>query len=562
MPASLKWGRQHAVPPSFYLQRNCNLMKLRLMKLRIFLAWLFILPLASAARAEGTNQFRGVYLEPGKTATDYRNVALNPLDTTNREPVSFPHATSNSEYNQHEFAARCAIDGNHRNDDVHGCGSWGPQKQPDIWWRLDFGRPVELDKLVLYLRAAWTPPDAPHDSYWQEATVEFSDGSTEKLMLKQVATGQEFTFPKRIVSWLVLKNLKPAADKWCALCEFEAWGQDAGEFAYMPDAAFAAQLRQDPLVVKAMAAMMGFQRYSWEQGVAGQALLEAGERDAAIALARASLIYVNQNGVVAAQGGSTTDPLMLGDCLWWSARSTGDPELVKAADNMLQFALKGAPRAVDGTPFHQAASQEMWSDGSFTTPPFLAAAGRPDEAIAQLLGVHRRLWDADKKLMHHRWSEPKQTMVDPHFWGGGNGWTAAAFARVLRSLPADRTADREQLAALLKELLDGCLAHQRPDGLFYDKVDDSSSFVETDLAAMLAYAIYESVRGGWLPESYLPRADLMREAVRAKMDRLGFIQGVAGAPNFNRPGISAEGQAFFILMEASARKAGRPAPAH
>jgi rhamnogalacturonyl hydrolase YesR len=253
---------------------------------------------------------------------------------------------------------------------------------------------------------------------------------------------------------------------------------------------------------------------------------------------------------------------MLGDCLWWSARSTGDPELVKAADNMLQFALKGAPRAVDGTPFHQAASQEMWSDGSFTTPPFLAAAGRPDEAIAQLLGVHRRLWDADKKLMHHRWSEPKQTMVDPHFWGGGNGWTAAAFARVLRSLPADRTADREQLAALLKELLDGCLAHQRPDGLFYDKVDDSSSFVETDLAAMLAYAIYESVRGGWLPESYLPRADLMREAVRAKMDRLGFIQGVAGAPNFNRPGISAEGQAFFILMEASARKAGRPAPAH
>ncbi len=527
-----------------------------------FLIGLLILPLASAALADGTNQFCGVYLEPGKTSADYRNVALNPLDSTNREPVSFPHATSNSEYNQREFAARCAIDGNRRDDDVHDCGSWGPQKQPDIWWRLDFGRPVELDKLVLFLRAAWTPADAPHDSYWQEATIEFSDGSTEKLTLKQVATGQEFPMAKRTVSWLVLKNLKPAADKWCALCEFEAWGRDAAEFAYVPDAAFAAQLRQDPLVGKAMAAMMGFQRASWEQGVAGQALLEAGERDTAIALARASLIYVNQNGVVAAQGGSTTDPLMLGDCLWWSARSTDDPELVKAADNMLQFALKGTPRATDGTPFHQAASQEMWSDGSFTTPPFLAAAGQPDAAIAQLLGVHRRLWDADKKLMHHRWSEPKQTLVGPSFWGGGNGWTAAAFARVLRSLPAGRTADREQLAAMLKELLDGCLAHQRPDGLFYDKVDDPSSFVETDLAAMLAYAIYESVRGGWLPESYLARADQMRAAVRAKVDQFGFVQGVAGAPQFDRPGISAESQAFFILMEASARKAGRPTPAH
>ena len=91
---------------------------------------LLTLSLASTAFADGTNQFRGVYLEPGKTAADYRNVALNPLDTTNREPVSFPHATSNSEYNQREFAARCAIDGNRRNDDVHGCGSWGLEKEP------------------------------------------------------------------------------------------------------------------------------------------------------------------------------------------------------------------------------------------------------------------------------------------------------------------------------------------------------------------------------------------------------------------------------------------------
>jgi len=538
-------------------------MKLRLMKqLQKHLAGLLILTVASAVWAEGTNLFRGVYLEPGKTVTDYRNVALNPLDSTNREPVSFPHATSNSEYNQHEFAARCAIDGNRRNNDVHGLGSWGPQKQPDVWWRLDFGRPVEIDKLVLFLRAAWTPADAPHDSYWEQATIEFSDGSTEKLALKQVASGQEFPLAKRTVSWLVLKNLKPAADQWCALCEFEAWGWDAAEFAYVPDAAFAAQLRQDPLVAKAMAAMMGFQRASWEQGVAGQALLEAGERDAAIALARASLIYVNQDGVVAALNGSTTDPLMLGDCLWWSACTTRNAELVKAADNMLQFALQGAFHATDGTPYHQASSQEMWADGSFTTPPFLAAAGRPDEAVAQLLGVHRRLWDADKKLMHHRWSEKKQALVGPAFWGGGNGWTAAAFARVIRSLPPDRTAEREQLAAKLKELLDGCLAHQRPDGLFYNDVDNPSSFVETDLAAMLAYAIYESVRGGWLPESYLTRADQMRAAVRAKVDRFGFVQGVAGAPHFDRPGVSAEGQAFFILMEAAARKAGRPTPAH
>ena len=525
-----------------------------------FLAPLLLLLLALSLRAEVTHYFRGVYLEPGKTGADHRNVALNPEDSISREPVSFPHATSNSEYNQQEFAARCAIDGNRRNDDVHGGGSWGPQKEPGIWWRLDFGRPVELDKLVLFLRAAWTPVDKPHDSYWQEATVECSDGTTEKLVLRQVATGQEFPLARRTISWLVLKNLKPAGDQWCALSEFEAWGRDAAPFAYVPDAAFAAQLRQDPLVAKALTAMLGFQRASWEQGVAGQALLEAGERDATIALARASLVHVNQSGVVAASGGSTTDPLMLGDCLWWSARQTGDPVLGKAADDMLQFALHGAPRAADGTPFHQASTQEMWADGSFTTPPFLAAAGRGDEATAHLLGVCHRLWDADKKLMHHRWSEAKHTLIGPAFWGGGNGWTAAAFARVLRSLPPERTEDRAELAAKLKDLLEGCLAHQRPDGLFYDEVDNPSSYVETNLAAMLAYAIYESVRGGWLSESYLPRADQMRAAVRAKVDRFGFVQGVAGAPSFDKPGVSTEGQAFFILMEAAARKAGRPIP--
>ena len=182
---------------------------------------------AGLSFAAEMNRLHAVYREPGKAAADYRNVALNPTAATNREPVSYPHASSNSEYNHREFAARCAIDGNRRNDDVHGCGSWGPQRQPDIWWRLDFGRPVEIDKLVFYLRAAWKPDNNPHDSYWEEATVEFSDGSTEKLALKKLATAQEIPLKKRTVTWLVLKNLKPVEDKWCALCEFEAWGRDA-----------------------------------------------------------------------------------------------------------------------------------------------------------------------------------------------------------------------------------------------------------------------------------------------------------------------------------------------
>ena len=243
---------------------------------------------------------------------------------------------------------------------------------------------------------------------------------------------------------------------------------------------------------------------------------------------------------------------MAGEAVLRAAQITGDPALGKAVTNMLDFALKSGARAADGTLFHTG--QQIWSDSFHTSPPFLAAAGHYDEAIQQIEGHRKRLWNPEKKLMAHIWDESGQRFQDRSFWGGGQGWAAAGIARVIRALPESRGADKARLAGYLKDLLDGCLAHQRPSGLFGNTVDDANSFEETDLAQMLAYSIYESVRGGWLPDSYLPAADRMRLAAEAKVDADGFVQGVCGAPNFSRPGISAEGQAFFLMMEASGVK--------
>jgi rhamnogalacturonyl hydrolase YesR len=107
----------------------------------------------------------------------------------------------------------------------------------------------------------------------------------------------------------------------------------------------------------------------------------------------------------------------------------------------------------------------------------------------------------------------------------------------------------------VRELLDGCLVHQRPDGLFHNIVDQPSTFVETNLAQMLAFTIYTGLAGGWLPAQYRAAADKMRQAAYSKMDAEGFVQGVCGAPNFDRPGLSTEGQAFSIMMEAAAQRA-------
>ena len=111
---------------------------------------------------------------------------------------------------------------------------------------------------------------------------------------------------------------------------------------------------------------------------------------------------------------------------------------------------------------------------------------------------------------------------------------------------------------MLKELLDGCLAHQRPDGLFYDKVDDPSSFVETDLAAMLAYAIYESVRGGWLPESYLAAR---RPDARggARQDGSFRICSGSGGRAALRPAGHLGGRPGLFHFDGSLRAQSRPA---
>jgi len=343
------------------------------------------------------------------------------------------------------------------------------------------------------------------------------------------------------------------------LCAVVMVANSSSAFGAEPSSASASTLFTDPLVIKVQNAALTMQRKSWEQGVLATAFVEAGEYELAIQLAKASSIYTSKNGVVAALDGAPVDPLMAGEAVWLAAKLTGDPALRKNADDMLAWTLNIAPRATDGTLYH--AGRTIWSDSFHTSPPFLAKAGHYDEAVRQIEGHWKRLWNREAKLISHIWDEQDQKFADKSFWGGGNGWAAAGLTRVIRALPTERKRDKERLIGYLKELIDGCIAHQNASGLFPNTVNDPTSFEETNLAQMLAYSIYESVSGGWLQKDYLTAAERMRAAARAKVDDYGFVQGVCGAPEFSKPGISPEGQAFFLMMEAAARKLGQVAPA-
>ena len=305
--------------------------------------------------------------------------------------------------------------------------------------------------------------------------------------------------------------------------------------------------------------MLAMQRASWEQGVAAQACLEEGDWDLTTLLAREAVLRQDPSGKLAQLyvDPGVTDAGAVGEAVVFAALATGEPRLREAAERMLGYFLERAPRSGGGVLYHQVPDPdgELWSDSAWMAPPFLALAGQPAEALRQLRGLRARLLLPGRGLFAHRWNETKGTFVRAAPWGVGNGWVAAGCARVIAHLPEAMEAEREELAAWVRELLAACLALQRPDGLFHDVLDDPSTFVEVNLAQMLAWTIYRGVTAGWLDRGLLAPAERLRRAAVAKVDRSGYVQDVCGAPFFDRPGVAAEGQAFFLMMEAARRTA-------
>lgn len=310
---------------------------------------------------------------------------------------------------------------------------------------------------------------------------------------------------------------------------------------------------EDPLIEKAITAMLCMQRMAWEQGTASQALIAAGRKDLAILFARDAVVRQNNEGRLGIVGNDpgVTDPASNGEAVLMAWKETGDDKYRAAADAMYNYLKTTDHRTSDGTLHHVTYAKQVWSDASFMAAPFLALMGDFEESVKQIEGFRKYLMDPEKKLYYHIWDDTKNTYERKLFWGGGNGWTAAAITKIINNLPTEREDLKTKMVHYGKELIDGCLAYMRSDGLFHDIINDSNSFVETNLGQMLAFAIYTGVKAGWLDNTYKLKADDMRKAARSKIDENGIVRDAAGSPSFDKPGTSTEAQSFFILMETA-----------
>jgi rhamnogalacturonyl hydrolase YesR len=309
-------------------------------------------------------------------------------------------------------------------------------------------------------------------------------------------------------------------------------------------------------VTKVKIALLAMQRHSWEQGTAMQAFLEQGDTEIVTAMAKEAVYRRIQDGRTAIIGvfDAVTDPCSVGEALLYAWKETGDPVLKLGCDGLLEWALHRAPRSKGGVLYHIESKPQFWSDSTYMLPPFLAAAGYYDEALRNLYGYWETLYDEEAKLMSHIWDDEKKVFIRKAHWGGGSGWTLAAFARIYDLLPGGYERDKHKIAEMGKTLADGVITYMRPDGLFHDVIDDPATFAETNLSQMLAYTIYRAVHSNWLDASYLSTAEKLYDAANKKLDSYGLVQDCCGAPSFDKPGVSPEGQVFYLLMEAARAK--------
>lgn len=309
-------------------------------------------------------------------------------------------------------------------------------------------------------------------------------------------------------------------------------------------------------IEKVKTAMFCMQRRSWEQGTAMQGLMAVGDTVAVVNMAHeAAVIWKSGDGRLAMCGSewAISDPASNGPGVLFAYKVTGDTIFKNAAQKLFQYYKRPETRTPGGYIRHQNKKVTIVTDNSFMEIPFLAMMGDYDDAMHQLQGLRDLLWDAEVKLYKHAYSWDSNTIADPTYWGGGNGWMAASMVQLYQILPDERKSDREKVKKYTIELLDGCIAKMLPEGLFYDKITEPN-FVETNLGCMLSYSIYKGIGDGWLDRKYKIQADKMRVAAISKIDKYGMIQGASSSPGFNKPGVSTECQSFFLMMEGAFQK--------
>lgn len=196
--------------------------------------------------------------------------------------------------------------------------------------------------------------------------------------------------------------------------------------------------------------------------------------------------------------------------------------------------LKKQPRTPDGLFWHKDIyPNQVWLDGLYMASPFLTSYAKYknepkyyDEALNQILGAAKHLYDPKTGLYYHAWDAAKVqpwanpvTGQSPSFWGRSIGWWFMALVDVLDDLPNDNPR-REDVLKIIRDLAEVLPRYQDDEGLFWqvlDKPKVDKNYQEASVNSMFLYAFAKAVNRGYIAPEYRKVADGILSGLQKKL---------------------------------------------
>ena len=152
-------------------------------------------------------------------------------------------------------------------------------------------------------------------------------------------------------------------------------------------------------------AMLCMARQCWEQGIAAQAMLECGDSDTMVQLARDCVVRQNADGRLCdvESTPAIVDPAICVEPVRAAGELLGEECYLRAAQRNVDYLLHDAPASADGARYHLLGGEEVWADSLAMGPHVLMQAGYLDEGVRYDEAVRRRLFDESTGLVHHKW---------------------------------------------------------------------------------------------------------------------------------------------------------------
>ena len=109
-------------------------------------------------------------------------------------------------------------------------------------------------------------------------------------------------------------------------------------------------------------------------------------------------------------------------------------------------------------------------------------------------------------------------------WGRGNAFPALGMALMISALPLT---ERAKPVADFRRLIDALLPFQTKNGMWRQVIDHPTAYEEYSATAMIAAALHQALREGWLKGAQYQRAvDGAWEAIKARTGSDGKLMDV------------------------------------